>query len=122
MDHMEKRNLPPGATALATVLLSLCPEWSSAADHRVAAETNDFIPAQVEVAPGDTVTWVGNSPVLHQMRFDADPTGGGAAPELFVRNRPVSLRVTVPGSYHYVCTWHGMHGHIIVRQPSTNTP
>ena len=113
---MDRSKITPAMALIVTVLLALSSGRAMAAEHVVEAEVDIFVPARVVVAPGDMVVWVNRSAVLHQMRFDEDPTGSGTAPELFVKRRAVRLKVTTPGTYHYVCAWHGMHAEIVVQE------
>lgn len=107
----------PRAAALPLLWLlaaapALAHEWT------VEVYADGFVPADLALAPGDTVTWVNRSPVPHEMAFTADPTGEGrAAPRWFLDAAPVTLRVGPPGRYPYRCNWHGIYGVLGVSAP-----
>jgi plastocyanin len=100
------------------VLACLAAAPALAAERVVEVYVDGFVPAELTVAPGDTVTWVNRSPVPHEMAFAADPTGEGAPePRWFLEHRPVSLRAGPPGRYPYRCRWHGLYGVLVIRAP-----
>jgi len=102
-------------TAIALALAMFwAPGFAAAAEHVVSASRTDFSPSRIGVRVGDTVTWVNDVPVAHEMAFEGDPVGRGRPLSLFMKHKPVSVTVTRPGTYPYKCNWHGMHGVIEV--------
>jgi plastocyanin len=72
----------------------------AAVTHRVEMRGFQFVPAELVVAPGDTVLWVNADPVPHTATSadGAWDTGAVAAGD--------SARVVVPNVGPYVCTFH----------------
>lgn len=102
--------------ALAAVLLVACGLADDGAHDTQAAvrtssvrvEDNNFEPAAVKVAAGDTVTWEWRGDNDHNVAGDAfeSPTQ---------RDGTFRQRFDAPGTYAYHCTLHaGMRGTIVV--------
>jgi plastocyanin len=108
-----------------------------ATEHIVEiVEPLDFSPAEITIAPGDTVTWVNNTDVVHTSTADPDlaedpnnvqlPEGaetwhsGNIEP-----GEEYSVTLDVPGTYMYICYPHelaGMVGVIIVEDEEVDEP
>lgn len=84
-----------------------------------------FEPAAVAAQPGDTLRWVQETTVPHNVQFASKPKGarlGGAEMGPYLTNKGAVYQLVVdarfaPGSYAYVCTPHaalGMKGTITV--------
>lgn len=100
------------------------PAATGAADRpAVTIERFTFMPAEIEVAAGTTITFINTDEVLHTVtagtpqdpqpgRFDGQLDGVGAGDASF------ELTLDEPGRYPYVCTRHlgvpGMSGTIVV--------
>jgi len=82
-----------------------------------------FEPAEVYVAPGDTVKWVwdsdGHNVVPESQPDGADWGGTGSASELFDSGYEYEHTFETLGTYEYVCTPHaqaGMVGSVVVNE------
>jgi plastocyanin len=85
----------------------------------VSIEAFQFMPADVTVAPGETITFTNNEDIAHDVHksagpgkdFGSGPTGG------LKRGDTFELTLDEPGSYEYVCNMHspGMVGEIVVK-------
>ncbi len=95
-----------------------------------------FVPAQMRVAVGDTVTWVNRSGTEHDVTrcspaaCNGASAGTGTDPSFKTGNLAAaagatfSHTFTAPGTYVYFCTIHGyalMHGTITVAAPPPPT-
>ena len=78
----------------------------------VSMESIKFVPDSVTIAPGDTVTWVNNDTVDHDVTgdgFKSGDAGGMANGDTFEHTFPDA------GTFDYVCTVHpGMEGTVEV--------
>lgn len=91
--------------------------WVGAAragDESVSIENFTFMPAELTVAPGATVTWTNGDDIPHTV------TASGKA----FRSKPLdtgdrfSFTFAVPGEYAYFCSLHPhMTGKVIVKAP-----
>ena len=97
--------------ALATVLAVLAGAAPAlAADVSVDATENQFVPDEVTIAVGDTVTVSNDGPGSHNLRWQDQPTAVASgttwsSPRTF----------TSPGSYPFLCEFHGgMNGTVTV--------
>ena len=88
-----------GASAVATVSM----------DH------NTFIPGEITVAPGTTVTWVNNENMPHTV---ADSNKAFRSKTL-VKDASFSFTFATAGDYSYLCSIHpNMKGKVIVKPAS----
>ena len=84
----------------------------------VSMESIQFMPGDVTVAPGETITFTNNEDVAHDVHktsgpgedFASGPSGGMQNGDTF------ELTLDEPGTYEYVCDVHapGMAGEIVV--------
>ncbi|HKG02729.1 MAG TPA: cupredoxin domain-containing protein [Conexibacter sp.] len=106
-----RRTAAAAVVALALLLASVA--GAGAATQSVDVQFDTFSPSQLDLLPGETVTWSNVSPRVHTVTsdsglFDAGELGPGA---VFVRG------FDDPGAYAYHCTIHaGMVGEIDVRR------
>lgn len=71
-----------------------------------------FSPANLEIAPGTTVTWINKSPIVHSVAID-DPRH--TASDLLDPGQSFSVTFDTPGTFHYQCSPHpGMEGMVTV--------
>lgn len=85
----------------------------AAGEVRVAMKDFKFIPQDVTVEVGETITWVNEDTAQHNA-VAAD--GEGPASELFNQGESYSWTAEKAGKIPYVCTIHpGMEGTITVR-------
>jgi plastocyanin len=78
----------------------------------VSEEGIAFVPAEVTVGVGDTVTWTNNDSVDHDVTADGFSSGepGGMAP-----GESFEHTFDEAGTFDYVCTVHpGMEGTVVV--------
>jgi plastocyanin len=78
----------------------------------VSMDHNTFIPGEITVAPGTTVTWVNNEAMPHTV---VSPNQGFRSKTL-VKDAKFSFTFTTPGDYDYLCSIHpNMKGKVIVK-------
>jgi plastocyanin len=78
----------------------------------VGMDHNTFIPSEITVAPGTTVTWVNNETMPHTV---VNPNQGFRSKTL-VKDAKFSFTFTTPGDYDYLCSIHpNMKGKVIVK-------
>jgi plastocyanin len=78
----------------------------------VSMDRNTFIPGEITVAPGTTVTWVNNEAMPHTV---VSPNQGFRSKTL-VKDAKFSFTFTTPGDYDYLCSIHpNMKGKVIVK-------
>ena len=78
----------------------------------VSMDHNSFIPGEITVAPGTTVTWVNNEAMPHTV---VSPNQGFRSKTL-VKDARFSFTFTTPGDYDYLCSIHpNMKGKVIVK-------
>ena len=111
---------PPRTTIAALLLLPLLgvacgggddeggESAGSAEPGSVSVVDNKFEPADIEVAPGDTVTWVWEGAVNHNVKGE-----GFESPTQ--KDGEYERQFNSAGEYAYVCTLHpGMKGKVVV--------
>lgn len=73
-----------------------------------------FVPAQITIAPGQSVTWTNNDGAPHGLAFK----DGAKGEDLMLPAAKFSRIYDKPGTYDYVCAVHSyMTGRVIVRAP-----
>jgi plastocyanin len=78
----------------------------------VSMDHNTFIPGEITIAPGTTVTWVNNETMPHTV---VSPNQGFRSKTL-VKDAKFSFTFTTPGDYDYLCSIHpNMKGKVIVK-------
>jgi amicyanin len=105
-------------TVLFTALAStpcLAEEPTNAGPGPVATVGMDhstFIPSEITVAPGTTVTWVNNEAMPHTV-VDANK---GFRSKTLAKDATFSFTFTTAGDFDYVCSIHpNMKGKVIVK-------
>ena len=113
----------------AFVMLLAAPAWAE--DHRILmysahptdpARANVFEPAFLQVAPGDSVTFVPSDP-SHNTASKRGMLPEGAEAWNSKVNEEFTVTLTIEGVYGYICSPHyemGMVGVIVVGDPSDN--
>lgn len=92
-----------------------------AAEHVVMVNNFNFVPAQVNAAPGDTVRWVWQAGI-HTITSGSECTPDGMFDEGIDKNNPEFIFnvPNTPGNIPYHCIFHcvvGMEGNITVAEP-----
>lgn len=102
----------PSALALAAAV-ALSPGAAAAGKaHRVAIEGMKFVPEHIDVAVGDSITWVNRDPVPHTVTNGAKMLESGTV-EANGKWRYVVRR---KGDLDYVCRFHpGMRGSLTAK-------
>lgn len=78
----------------------------------VGMDHNTFIPAEITVAPGTTVTWVNNEAMPHTV---VDQNKGFRS-KMLAKEATFSFTFTTAGDYDYLCSIHpNMKGKVIVK-------
>jgi plastocyanin len=87
------------------VVFSLGSAAPVSAARTVTIEIGDnfFRPANVTIAPGDTVTWVHVGQRPHNVTADG---GAFASPQRMMNGQQFSWTATAAGTYNYICTIH----------------
>ena len=81
----------------------------------VSMDHNAFIPGEITVVPGTTVTWVNNEAMPHTV-VDVNK---GFRSKTLVKDAKFSFTFTTAGDYSYLCSIHpNMKGKVIVKQAS----
>ena len=71
-----------------------------------------FTPAEITIAPGESVTWINNDGAPHGLEF----SDGSSGNDLLLPGASYSRRFDKPGTYEYNCSVHPyMTGRVIVR-------
>jgi len=98
-----------GATN-SPIIFTATAEPAGPAPVVITVLNNSFIPATVNVEPGQTVTWVWDDAAQgHNVTPDASaPPGEGST--LFDAPHTYSYTFTTPGTYRYYCSNHGSKG------------
>lgn len=97
---------------LGLILLGIgCTTTPAGHNQQVAMEDSRFAPESLEVAVGDTVTWVNQGAVQH-----STTSGEVGAPDgkwdsgLLSSGGSFAYVFTAAGNYHYYCQLHGAMG------------
>jgi plastocyanin len=73
-----------------------------------------FAPAEITIAPGESITWTNDDGAPHELEFD-DATPGS---DLLLPGARFSRRFDRPGTYDYNCSVHPyMTGRVVVHAP-----
>jgi plastocyanin len=118
--HASQSLIPRIGLLLVLLLLPAVP--AGAANQTVVATDKVFTPADVTVAPGDTVTWT-NGGGEHNVHFDDNSFDMPAAPDS--TSWSVSRSFDTVGVFRYYCELHGgpngidMSGAVSVKPAST---
>ena len=117
-----------GAIAgLVAVGLMAAPAVANAADVKLGSDSGQlvFVPDEIKVKVGDSVTWTGNKGLPHNVVFDEEnvPEGVDAealshADNVGEEGEKVTTKFTKAGTYGYYCEPHrgaGMNGTVIVQ-------
>ena len=87
---------------------------SGAASAGVSIANFAFVPAQITIAPGQSVTWTNNDGAPHGLAFK----DGAKGEDLMLPGATFSRTYDKAGSYDYVCAIHPyMTGRVVVRAP-----
>jgi plastocyanin len=80
--------------------------------HTVRIEGMKFVPERLEVAPGDTVTWVNKDFVPHTVTAPKQKIESGELQQ----NKSWKYKVRGKGEVDYICRLHPvMHGTLVVK-------
>jgi amicyanin len=78
----------------------------------VSMDHTTFIPSEITVAPGTTVTWVNNEAMPHNVT----DSNKGFRSKTLVKDDRFSFTFTTAGEYDYLCLIHpNMKGKVIVK-------
>lgn len=84
---------------------------TSTSPNTVVLDGTTFVPAQIDVKAGDTITWVNRDPFPHDVT-----AADGRFHATLQPNEQWQFRPTTPGRIEYVCTLHpGMKGVFVVQ-------
>ncbi|MBI2600430.1 cupredoxin family copper-binding protein [Candidatus Daviesbacteria bacterium] len=112
---------------LAKTALAGNPTVSPISATVVNIQNSQFLPQQINIAAGETITWVNQDSIEHTTTSDdinaAESWGSGT----LVPGQSFSKMFTKPGVYNYHCSVHpSMRGTVVVmettRPPTTSPP
>ncbi|MBI2906529.1 MAG: cupredoxin domain-containing protein [Chloroflexi bacterium] len=121
---MKRSSLFVAAMLLAGIVIALAawaPTEGAPVAEGVSIIDNAFVPANLTVPPGTTVTWTNNGIYLHTATSDLAYWNSGTLSP----GQSYSYTFTVPGTYTYYCSFHyveGMGGSINVLPPTSTPP
>lgn len=123
------RRIPSAVVLLGLLALLLPSVLASSARADVTVIVGDFvfIPQDVTIDPGETVTWswFKGFHTTTNGTGDSDPQAGLLWDALVFAGAPTAqMTFTTPGVYPYYCRFHielNMVGSVTVRQPPTST-
>jgi plastocyanin len=105
---------PPANTPAESAPAEGAPAEAEAAPGAVAMKGIRFLPGDITVKVGDTITWTNEDPVDHDA---VDEEGGKFKSELFGKGETFEYTAEEAGTINYVCTVHpGMDGTITVTE------
>lgn len=101
------------AAAFVALVLVIAPAGAGAATQPVDIGFDAFSPSQLDLLPGETVTWSNGSPRVHTVTSDSGLFDSGE----LVPGTAFTRGFDAPGAYAYHCTIHaGMVGEVDVRR------
>lgn len=118
MANLARRSMAVGCGLI--VVVAVAGGAAAAAIHDVTIEANTFQPADVTIAPGDSVTWTNRDAERHDATAADESWGTG---NIFT-NSSRSVTFATVGIYRYHCTIHPtMEGRVTVSDalPATDT-
>jgi plastocyanin len=90
---------------------------ATAGANTVRMDGTAFMPAEIDVHAGDTITWINDDPFPHDVT-----AVDGRFHTTLQPDEQWQFRATAPGRFEYVCTLHpGMRGVFVVQQKSRPT-
>ena len=107
--------------------LMATPAIANAADVKLGSDSGQlvFVPDEIKIKVGDSVTWTGNKGLPHNVVFDEENVPDGVDAEALSHadnvgdeGEKVTTKFTKAGTYGYYCEPHrgaGMNGTVIVQ-------
>lgn len=101
---------PPTHTTPSTPVVPSTPS-SPVVTTSVSVDDNVFNPSNIQVSPGQTVTWTWVTSTVHNVTFSDGGSGNkGGSNVTFTKTFPTA------GTFSYSCTLHGgMNGSVLVK-------
>jgi plastocyanin len=106
-----------GILLTSTFTFAVCAQMAHAATAanegaKVSIANFEFAPAQITIAPGESVIWTNDDGAPHGLEFDDNAPGTN----LLLPGASFSRRFDRPGTYDYNCSVHPyMTGRVVVR-------
>ena len=106
-----------GILLTSSFTLAACAQMAHAATTanegaKVSIANFEFAPAQITIAPGESVTWTNDDGAPHGLEYN----DGEAGTDLLLPGSSFSRRFDQPGTYDYNCSIHPyMTGRVVVR-------
>jgi plastocyanin len=102
--------------ATLTIALAGCGDDASAGQPTVEIIDNAFRPASLRAKVGDTVTWTWSGRNTHSVVGTFDGVDYNSGDHTSAERFRATYQFTTPGTYEYVCGFHGgsMKGAVIV--------
>lgn len=98
----------------ALLLFAGCNETTApVATARIEVRATEFAPQTITVDRQTEVTWVNTQPITHTITPDQHTQW--APQQLSTNGQMFTVRLDVPGEYHYFCEEHQESGTITVR-------
>jgi amicyanin len=119
--HTGKASLRLRTTLAVLFLAAFSFSLGASVAHAVTAEKKgvkvsiadfQFAPAEITIAPGESVTWTNNDGAPHGLEY----RDGSSGKDLLLPGASYSHRFDKPGTYDYNCSIHPyMTGRVVVR-------
>ena len=106
-----------GILLTSSFTLAVCAQIAHAASSakegaKVSIANFAFAPAEITIAPGESVTWTNDDGAPHGLEYN----DGEAGTDLLLPRASFSRRFDKPGTYDYNCSIHPyMTGRVVVR-------
>lgn len=106
-----------GILLTSLLTLAVCAHMAHAATAanegvKVSIANFAFEPAEITIAPGESVTWTNDDGAPHGLEYN----DGAPGTDLLLPGASFSRRFDQPGTYDYNCSVHPyMTGHVVVR-------
>jgi plastocyanin len=91
-------------TLAAAAVSALLAVPALAADHAVAIKNFKFVPASIEVAAGDTITFTNEDSAPHT----ATANDGSFDTGNLDKDQSATVTIAAAGSFDYICEYHPM--------------
>lgn len=107
---MKTLSLIFAAAAIAAAACGAAPQTET---HYIEIKQMQFVPAELEVAPGDSVIWTNEDIVQHNVVEEND---GSWESEFLSKGESFGIKITESGTLSYLCTIHPvMKGKIMIK-------
>jgi plastocyanin len=107
---------PEGPPTTPTVSKGAKEAQQSGDSVQVAAQNTQFVPQEITVPAGGSITWTNEDPIAHNVTKESG-TGPDFASETMMQGDTFTQKFDTPGTIAYVCTIHPQQtGTIVVEK------